>query len=200
MVNPVLGVNANATSDELGGGTDAEQDEPYRQRLLERVQATPHGGTATDYERWAKEVPAVTRAFVSQEYGAGTVTVRPMTDDTTEDGIPTTPTLEAVAAYLEPLRPVTAEVFVEAPTASAVDFTIQLNPNTAPVRDAVEANLREHIRANATPGGTLLISQLREAISNAAGEVDHVLTDPSANVTNAVGVISTTGTFTFSDL
>ncbi len=200
LTNPLTGINATAVGTELSGGANAEEDDPYRERLLERVQAPPHGGTVADYERWTKEVANVTRAFATQDQGPGTVTVRFMTDDATANGIPTSGSVDAVEAYLATVKPVTAEVFVEAPSPSAINFNIALNPNTSTVRAAVEASLREHIRVNSTPGGTLLYSQLREAISTTPGEIDHNLVAPSGNVTTATGVISTAGTFSFSSL
>jgi uncharacterized phage protein gp47/JayE len=45
--------------------------------------------------------------------------------------------------------------------------------------------------------GTLLISRMREAISIAAGEFDHVLISPTANVSVTAGNIITMGTVTW---
>jgi uncharacterized phage protein gp47/JayE len=50
---------------------------------------------------------------------------------------------------------------------------------------------------DAEPGGTILISHIREAISIAAGEVDHVLSAPAANVTHASGQLATFGAITW---
>jgi len=61
------------------------------------------------------------------------------------------------------------------------------------VQAAVEASLRDLIAREAEPGGTLLISRIREAISIAAGESDHVLTSPTTNQTAAAGEIFTMG-------
>ena len=45
------------------------------------------------------------------------------------------------------------------------------------------AELRDLIQREAIPGGTLLISHIREAISVAAGEQEHVLSSPTENQT-----------------
>ena len=112
------------------------------------------------------------------ELGLGTVTVRFMTDDTTADGIPDGASVAAVQALIdqEDRRPVTADVTVVAPVAKPLDLVISgLTPASAEVQAAVIANLTDLLRREASPGATILLSHIREAISIAAGEHDHVL-------------------------
>ena len=63
--------------------------------------------------------------------------------------------------------------------------------------DAVEAELADLIRRESEPGGTLLVSHIREAISTSAGETDHVLTSPTADVVEQATEIATYGMTTF---
>jgi uncharacterized phage protein gp47/JayE len=202
LAAPVEGVDSAVTAgvDGLTGGADEEDDDSLRRRLLDRIQMPPAGGAAFDYERWALEVPGVTRAWVSsREMGEGSVTVRFMMDDTYPDGIPQAADEQAVFDHVYPLRPVTAELFVAAPIAVPLTFQIQgLVPATQAVRDAVAAELADLIRREAVPAGALLISHVREAISIAAGEFDHRLLDPTANVAHGVGEIATFGGVTWS--
>ncbi len=87
---------------------------------------------------WALEVPGVTRAWCVRRFmGPGTVAVFFMRDDQA-DPIPDAEQLAAVAAYIEPLRPVTADVYVLAPVQKPVVYTIRLTPDTSAVRAAVE--------------------------------------------------------------
>jgi uncharacterized phage protein gp47/JayE len=65
------------------------------------------------------------------------------------------------------------------------------------VQAAVLAELQDLLLREATPGGTLLLSHIRAAISSAAGETDFVLTSPAANVTNTTGNMCTMGTITW---
>jgi uncharacterized phage protein gp47/JayE len=199
LQSPVAGVNAGAVAGALTGGADLETDDALRGRLLARIKQPPQGGAKLDYEAWALAVPGVTRAWVYPlELGAGTVTVRFMMDDTYANGIPLSGDVTAVAAYIDPLRPVTAAVTVVAPVAVPLNFTIAgLNPATAAVRAAVIQELTDLIEREASPGGTIPLSHIREAISIAAGEYDHSLTTPSANVTNTAGNITTMGTVTW---
>lgn len=58
------------------GGTDIEDEEHYRQRVIEAEQNDFLSGSDSDYERWAKEVDGVGFAHVIEEWnGPGTVKV-----------------------------------------------------------------------------------------------------------------------------
>lgn len=201
LVTALAGVQSSAVAGDIAGGADKESDADLRARLLTRIRQAPHGGADFDYTAWALEVPGVTRAWVYPlELGAGTVTVRIMTDGTTEDGIPAAETVDAVQAYLDAARPVTAEVYAVAPMAVPMDPAISISPNTAAVQAAIEAELADMLLREAEPGATILVSHLREAISIATGEADHVLISPAADVAHAVGEVATLGTITWSDL
>lgn len=201
LVSPVVGVQSTATAGELSGGADVESDASLRVRLLARIQQPPHGGASYDYTAWALEVAGVTRAWVyPQELGPGTVTVRFVRDN---DGtgtavIPDASEVAAVQAYIDTRRPVTAQLTVVAPAAVPLNFQIQgLTPATSTVQIAVQAELADLLMREAVPGGTILLSHIRAAISAAAGETDYVLVSPSTNVTNTIGNMSTMGTTTW---
>lgn len=201
LVNSVAGVSTNAAV-AAGGivdGLDSEADESLRTRLLDRIQQPPHGGAAFDYIKWAKELAGVTQAWAYPgEAGTGTVTVRFVMDGQANI-IPDAGKVAEVQAYIDApeRRPATAEVFVVAPVAVPVNFTIHIAPDTADVRANVEASLRDLLKRTAEPGGTILISKIREAVSVAAGENDNSVSVPSANVTNGTGEISTFGAITW---
>lgn len=187
LVSPVAGAQTQATASELSGGADIESIDNLRARLIDRVRTPPDGGSATDYEAWALEVPGVTRAWVAPlEQGAGTVVVRFVRDNDTAI-IPDATEVATVLAHINAVRPVTAELFVVAPVADPINYQITLVPNTLAARMAVEAELRDLHRREAAPGVTLLISHIREAISTASGEADSVLVAPAANVVSATG-------------
>ena len=197
FVKPVEGVNSTALSRGLSGGADAESDDSLRARLLATLQAPPHGGSAADYVTWAREVPGVTRAWCYPLYlGLGTVGVTFVTDDEASI-VPSAELVARVQAYIDDLRPVTAEVTVFAPKTLPVDMTIRLLPNTAAVQEAVRSELGDLFAREAEPGVTLLLSHIREAVSLAAGESDHVLISPTANIVPENGVIPILGSVTF---
>jgi len=200
FVSPIAGISSQAVVSAGGvtGGVDEESDDALRGRLLARIREQPRGGAISDYERWALEVGEVTRAWVFPERdGLGTVGVTFVMDGRA-DVIPLSGDLAAVDAHIDPLRPVTADVTVFAPTPLDLDPEITLTPATDAVKAAVEAELRDLLSREAEPGGTLLISHIREAISIAAGETDHVLVSPTANVVADPEEIVVLGAITWS--
>ena len=199
LVQPIGGINSAAVvaSGGLSQGADAETDDALRVRLLARFQQPPMGGSASDYVAWALQVPGVTRAWVYPlEGGPGTVSVR-FVRDGDASMIPDAGEVASVQAYIDAKRPVTAQVTVVAPVAVALNMSITLTPSTVAVKAAVEAELADLIQREGKPGGTLLVSHLREAISVAAGETNHVLTVPSADVTHTTNQIPVLGTITW---
>ena len=204
LVSPIAGVVSEAAaSGAITRGSNLEADESLLRRLLLRIQDPPRGGTSSDYEFWARSATAdVTRAWGrGLARGLGTVDVYVMTDDATDDGIPSAAVVTLVQDYIDERRPVTADVDAAAPTAVELDFTINnLDPMTTAVEAAVEAELADLIRRETEPGGTLLISHIRQAISLAAGEIDHELTAPTTDVTVTASQITTLGTVTFTSI
>lgn len=200
LTSPIAGVDSIATaSTAMTAGSELEGDDAYRARVLLRVREIPHSGAAHDYVAWALEVAGVTRAWVYPlEDGPGTVTVRFVRDDDASI-IPDAPEVAAVQAYIDARRPLTADVTVVAPAAQAINFTVHLVPDTADTRAAVEEELTDLLRRadENEPAGTVLISHLREAISTAVGETDHVLIAPVADVALPANTVAVPGTFTW---
>jgi uncharacterized phage protein gp47/JayE len=199
LILPIDEVSSSVTvaAGGLVGGADIEDYEKLRARLSTRLKTPPQGGAKHDYVTWALEVAGVTRAWVyPQELGDGTVTVRFVRDDDVSI-IPDAGEVIDVFNYIDALKPVTADLFVVAPVAVPLNFTIAVTPNTALVKAAVEAELRDLLQREAEPGGTILLSHIRESISIAAGESNYVMTVPAADVTNTTGNISTFGAITW---
>ncbi|RJG06242.1 baseplate J/gp47 family protein [Noviherbaspirillum cavernae] len=195
FLSPVVGVQSDAAVAASGivNGSDIEEIDDLRARLLSRLRQPPNGGSRDDYVAWALEVPGVTRAWVYPgELGPGTVTVRFVRDNDASI-IPDAGEVAAVQAYIDARKPVTAEVHVVAPLPLPVDYTIDITPDTLEVRAAVQAELAGLYDREAQPGGRLYLSHSREAISVAAGEADHVLASPTADIVPAVGEIPVLG-------
>lgn len=197
LLTPIAGVTTAAAVVSISNGSDAEDDASLRNRLRARLRQPAHGGSAPDYVQWALEVPGVTRAWVyPMELGAGTVTVRFVRDNDAAI-IPDAAEVAAVQSHLDEVRPVTAQVTVVAPVPVPLDFSIALTPDSAAARAAVQASLADLLAREAEPGATILISRIREAISVAAGESDHVLSAPAANVDHATGQMAVMGGITW---
>lgn len=202
FVSPIAGVAALAVVDEEGlrGGAAEESDELLRERLLARIRQRPEGGALHDYVRWATEVAEVTRAWpLAGWMGAGTVGLAFMMDGRV-DPIPLEADVEAVQAYVGALAPVTADLVAFAPTAAPIAIQINgLSPSNASVRAAVAAEIEDLLFREARPGGTILISHLRAAISQAAGEYDHVLVSPTTNIAHAPNELAVLGAIDWGD-
>jgi uncharacterized phage protein gp47/JayE len=198
LTSSVPGINAIASAGTaIVGGADVEEPEAWRARIMARIRKPPQGGAGPDYEGWALEVPGVTRAWVyPQEQGPGTVVVRFVRDDDA-DPIPDAGEVDAVQAAIDAKRNVTGNAYAVAPVPVPQDFTIQISPDTPEVRAAVEAELRGLYRTEAEPGGTMLITHQREAVSTAPGEFDHDMTVPSANQVHTTGQLPTFGSITW---
>ncbi|MFK0090933.1 baseplate J/gp47 family protein [Pseudomonas sp. NPDC090755] len=201
LLSPISGVQSTGTTaTKLEGGVDAESDERLLARLLAKIQQPPHGGASFDYEQWALEVTGVTRVWVyPRQLGAGTVSVLFVCDEDVSI-IPGPAKVAEVQAYINARAPVTAEVFVVAPVADPLDLSIKLSPNTVAVQNAVRAEVADLIERDAAPGGLILISRLREAVSLAAGEENNQIVTPTVDVPHAIGHMATLGTITFSSL
>jgi uncharacterized phage protein gp47/JayE len=164
----------NATVVELNYGTDTENDDDLRIRVLERIRQPPMGGDKTDYVAWAKAVPGVTRAWCYPlEMGIGTVTVRFMCDElrADRDGFPAAFDVQTVTDYLNTVRPVAVkDVFVVAPLPYRVDVHIVgLSPDTESVRAGIEQSLKDMLLRLAKPGQTIYAAWKYHAIMEAPG-------------------------------
>lgn len=213
FTNPIVGVSSNCTVDANGitGGADIESDDALRARVLSRKRLPPHGGCSADYVAWAKEVAGVTRAWCFPAYaGVGTVAVAFVRDD--ED--PITPSVaertaveEYIIEHVDPGTgftvgiPVTAQpgFSIIALSANAINFDIDIYPNTSAVQTAITDELTDLIKQEGGPGETIYLSRITQAISNALGEGWHRLNSPVADVTSSQTQVQIMGTITFGD-
>jgi uncharacterized phage protein gp47/JayE len=191
LQSPIAGVAAEGTVDLGGttGGTDPDSVEQLRERLLYRVAHPDRGGAAGDYVAWALEVPGVRRAWEFPERTAPrTVDVRFVIEvegDPYMMALPNSDQITAVAQHIDGVGPVTTDVDVDAVTLQPQLFEIAITPDAPAVRAAVEAELRRMFYERTSPGGTIPLSAVHEAISNAAGEQDHDLVSPVVDIVAA---------------
>lgn len=191
----VAGVTSSGVAAAGGSpGVDVEAFEAFRTRVLQVYANPPQGGAIADYVEWAQQVAGVTRAWcVPLGMGAGTVVVHMMLDFAQAafggfpqgvDGVAADETRDTVAEgdqltvadHIYPLRPVTALVYVVAPQANTVTFTINLPGSTVAVRDAAEAAIEAVFLAYGAPGGVVNNSTVESAISAILGTSGFVIT------------------------
>jgi uncharacterized phage protein gp47/JayE len=182
LVSPIAGVNSftTASAGGLAGGAETEGETSLRARLLARIRRAPNGGSKADYVTWALENAGVTRAWCyPNNTGLGTVGVAIVTDDAPGGPLPAQQVVDAVQAYIEERRPVTAEVTVYAPEPLYLNLSIALSPNTLSVQNAITVELQDLFRRRSEPGGVIYFSEISEAISTAAGEAHHSILSSS---------------------
>jgi uncharacterized phage protein gp47/JayE len=164
----VPGVSASASVISVTGGTDPETDDQLRSRILHRIQNPAMGGSQADYVTWALACAGVTRAWAVPDQGIGTITVRFLMDDlrASDDGWPTPDDIQAVAAYIDVMRPVTVkDCYVVAPIKFFLDITIaNLEPDTAEVQAEIESAVQAMLLAKASPGQTIYAAWVNYAI------------------------------------
>lgn len=214
----IAGIQSSGTvSTAFTNGTDIETDEAYQTRMLGVYQNPPQGGAQKDYVTWAEECPIVTRAWCNPNgFGVGTVVVYVMCDTTEaafggfpqgtngisssdNRGTVATGDLLTVANYIYSLQPVTALVWVVAPIANVINFTISgITSASATTKSAISAAITEAFLQQGSPLGSVVdLSYIESAIANIPGTAGFVITSPSANITSSTGYLPVLGTITY---
>jgi uncharacterized phage protein gp47/JayE len=183
---------------DIGGGTDTENDDDLRIRVLQRIRQPPMGGATHDYVRWALAVPGCTRAWCAPlEMGIGTVSVRVMFDElrAENDGFPYEEDLDAVREYIDTVRPVAVKDFwVLSPIKQFIDVKLnRLNPDNTETRAAIEVSLLDMLLNYAAPGQTIFAVWKAQAIMNTVGVISFDLVDWDDDVMPSKGHMATLG-------
>ncbi len=224
-INSYAGITAIATTSALTGGNNMEDDNSLRSRMLQAFQSPPQGGATSDYVTWALAVPGVTRAWCNPNGGGvGSVVVYVMFDmnEAAYNGFPqgsnggafaesrTTPATGdqlSVANSIYPLRPVTALVYVYAPTPYPVNITISnLNPGGSLILAGITTALTDMfeqvgapftIVGSVTSPSVVYQSDITGAIESVSGVNDFVVTIPATSTSIPIGSLPTLGTVTY---
>jgi uncharacterized phage protein gp47/JayE len=210
----IAGVQSSgAVSSAFVGGADIETDDSLRSRMLAAYQSPPEGGDQSDYVKWARAIPGVTRAWCKPSgFGVGTVVVYIMLDASRSafggfpqgtDGVAAGEPRAtagagdqlAVANYILPIQPVTALVYVVAPTSNPVPFTIKGIPSAA--QSLIPAAISGVFLRDGTPGSAVPIAHIWSAIAAVSGVDDFVIVSPAGDITNPAGALPTVGAITY---
>ena len=214
LANPISGVDnqVQILAPGISGGADIESIDELRERVKAEWAQPGEIGIDLDYEAWAKEVAGITRAWaLPKAFGPGSISVYVMRDNDPTP-YPDASEVAAVAAHLQDSANPFGEIYVFAPVKKLQNYTIAVTPNTPQVRAAVTAALKALHAEKSAPvakdgygrtlnplvGITIPSSQIREAISAAAGEYAHQLLAPTGDIICAIGEMSELGTITWS--
>lgn len=182
----------------LSGGSEEESDDSLLARLLAVIREPAHGGADFDYPRWVTASFAASKVKTIPNWvGYGSVGVVVAMGTAAAPVAPSPAEIAAIAAHLETLRPVTAEVIVMAYQPKVQPFTIKLMPDTVANRAAVAVAIGDFFAREAEIGGTLPHSRISEAISAANGEYAHELSVPAGDIVCAPRELATPGAITW---
>lgn len=182
MMTPIKGITSITNEANITGGTEVENDDELRNRIMEIDAASEASfvGSDGDYKRWAKEVPGVGTALVMPEW-AGPGTVKVVVIDA--NGQPANAAIIA-AVYdnimspgdrLQRKAPIGATVTIEAPTAKELNYTFTLElkagENQETVLERFKAQLRTYY-VEAKKDGVVRYNRVSSILTNTDGVKD----------------------------
>ena len=186
LETPIVGLSAQTAivgPGGLTGGADLEAVSVWRGRVIDRIREPPCGGADFDYVKWAKEAGAAAVAVHPAWIGTGTVgVIIAWSDGAGGLRVATSVEVDAVAAHIETVRPVTAaRVVVLSAEILDVDITVEISPWSKAVERAIAAAAEAYVPTVGI-AGTIRRSRLSERLSRAAGEDWHRLVAPAADI------------------
>lgn len=177
-----VGVSRCTNPAAFSGGTDREDDETLRARVLETYRRMPNGANAAFYQQGAlsfEEVAAAT--VISRPRGVGTVDVVVATGA----GAPSSELLKTLTDYFEERREIAVDLQVRAPTMKELAVSVQVaaaaNKDAGQVRGAVESALRAWFDGQRL-GEDVLRARLGDIIYAVEGVENYRLLEPAADV------------------
>lgn len=169
---PIAGLNDTAivSEGEIGGGSDIENDDNLRTRILEAYQRPIALFNVAQIQSQAKLVTGVTRVFVQEiTPNIGQVTIY-FTRDNDPSIIPSLSEVEAVKESILLIKPAyirDEDVIVEAPEPVPTNFTFSsITPNTPNMQQAIIDNLDTFFRTQTVVGENVEETDYICAINN----------------------------------
>ncbi|WP_321896049.1 baseplate J/gp47 family protein [Paraburkholderia heleia] len=213
LTSAISGIPSTGTvSGTVTTGSDVEEPEAYRTRVMDAYQNPAQGGAQNDYVKWATDIAGVTRAWCQPNgFGAGTVVLYFMMDDAesahagfpqgtngvsqydqgptgTPRGVVATGDQLTVANAIINEQPVTALVYACAPIENQIGFTISgLSTAGSTTQGAVNSALADVFFRNGEPKGTIDWSDITGAVNSVSGTSGYLITA----VTSTVGGVTT---------
>jgi uncharacterized phage protein gp47/JayE len=191
-----VGITGCTNPAAFSGGSDPENDESLRARVLESYLRLPNGANAAWYEQSAMGHAGVAAAqAVGRARGTGTVDVY----IATEAGLPDAGLLDEVQADLQEKREIAVDVEVLAPQAKSVNVAVQVAVSDGASFDAVKPLVEQAVTGlfgGRLLGKSLLLAELGSRIYAVEGVANYRITAPASDVTGGEGVLPLLGTLT----
>ena len=189
MILPPAGVENVVNATAFTGGTNAENDEALRKRVLMTYRRLPNGANAAYYESCVLSYPGVAAAVVlPKNRGVGTVDVIFSVDG----GLPSDAQVAEVQKQLEKQREICVDLQVRAPSARPVDVFASLMLSDGYQYEAVAAAAEAVLRASFSGkllGKPVYRAKLQALLMSVEGVENCVLSAPTVDFAGAVDVL-----------
>ncbi len=189
-----MGIASCTNPQPCGGGSDGEEDEVLRERVLGTFKRLPNGANAAFYEQGALSFDQVAAAaVVARPRGVGSVDIVP----STMSGLPDKELLGQLQAYFEERREIAVDLKVRAPRTSVVNITVQVEAregwDRAEVLSRVEKAVREWFTGRLL-GQDILRAKLGSLIYDCDGVENYAISAPAADLRVDSDVLPVLGT------
>lgn len=184
-----VGVSGCTNPAGFSGGTDEEEDEALRARVLETYQRMPNGANAAFYQQGAMSFPQVAAASViPRPRGVGSVDVV----IATAAGVPDQSLLTEVEDYFEARREIAVDVQVKAPEVEPITVNARVQPEEGRDCESVCQAAEQAVQSwfdGRLLGQDVLRAKLGDIIFSVDGVKNYVLDAPAADVTVDSGTL-----------
>lgn len=193
MTHAPVGIEGCVNTAAFTGGADTEDDESFRERILESYKNAPNGANAAWYKDTALSVKGVSAASVVPcADGAGTVDVTVVSGDMTADAA----LLKAVSDAFEGKRELGIEVNVKAPAVLRVNVSAEIKVKAGFEAENVLKAVENEILSVFKPallGKNLYISDFAAAIMKTQGVESYHITAPTSDILASASVLPAAG-------
>jgi uncharacterized phage protein gp47/JayE len=188
VLGDLSGVVTVTNAEPFAGGINEETDEELYERYKEHVTRPITSGNKFQYEAWAKEITGIADARCYPLWnGNGTVKVVVVNS---EKRSPSASVIQAVADYIETVRPIGADVTVVGVTEVPIDISVTVTTTTGADPATVETNIRDNITEYFKQIGfvetTVRYTSIGNAILDAKDVIDYSNLTVNGSVTNVV--------------
>jgi uncharacterized phage protein gp47/JayE len=196
---PPVGIAACTNPAPFTGGTDEEDDETLRGRILATYAQMSNGANTAYYQQAALTFPGVAAAsVVGRSRGIGTVDVLVVS----EEGLPSEELVASLQAYFDEQREIAVDVQVLSPATVAVDVSVGLQVSEGYSFDQVAQEVKTAV--NGLFGGSLLgksvpRGKLISLIFGVAGVENCRLLSPTADLVGQKELLPVLGQLTITE-
>lgn len=184
MLEPMVGITSITNADRVTGGADTEDDESYRERIIEAERNGSFTGCDSDYIRWALEVPGVGNAYVEPLWD-GPGTVKLMISDI-DGGAANEELIERVYDHIQSpdnranrLNPICAELTVDTVRFYNVDIIFDFTAvegvtanEEIEICNAFKDAIRDYLQGDARDDMAISYNKIRAFLRSIEGVID----------------------------